>query len=148
MAIQIDHELKINAPASVVWDVITDTARYGEWNPFVEECHCELRPGGPINMKVRLGKATQKANEVIDEVHEGRGFSYRMKPPPLGALRSYRTHDIEPTGDNSCIYRSHFELDGWLSPLVGMLMKSKLQEGFDGMSHAIKDRAEELAKAS
>lgn len=146
MAIQIDHELRINAPASTVWEVITDTAVYGEWNPFVEECQCELRPGGPINMKVRLGSGLQKANEVIDEVHEGRGFSYRMKPPPLGALRSYRSHDIEPLDDGSCVYRSHFELDGWLSPVVTLIMKSKLQEGFDGMSHAVKDRAEELAE--
>lgn len=147
MSIQIDHKLKIDAPASVVWRVITDTARYGEWNPFVEECQAELRPGGPINMKVRLGNGLQKANEVIDSVDEGRGFSYRMKPPPLGALRSYRSHDIEPEGDNACIYRSHFELDGWLSPLVGLIMESKMRAGFDGMSHAIKDRAEELAKA-
>lgn len=146
MAIQIDHEIKINAPASTVWEVITDTAVYGEWNPFVEECHCELRPGGAINMKVRLGSGLQKANEVIDQVHEGRGFSYRMKPPPLGALRSYRSHDIEPQDGNSCVYRSHFELDGWLSPIVALIMRSKLQDGFDGMSNAIKDRAEELVE--
>lgn len=148
MSIEIDHELEIDAPAAVVWDVITDTARYGEWNPFVLECQTDLRPGGPINMKVRLGNSTQKANEVIDEVHEGRGYSYRMKPLPVGALRSYRTHAIEPVGEKACIYRSHFELHGWLSPLVGAIMASKLQEGFDGMSDAIKDRAEELAKAS
>ncbi len=148
MAIQIDHDFIINAPASVVWDVLTDTASYGQWNPFVLECQAELRPGGPINMKVLLGSSIQKANEVIDTVNEGRGFSYRMKPPPLGALRSYRIHDIEPTGDNACRYTSHFELQGWLSPLVGLLMESKMQQGFDGMSDALKERAEALAKAS
>lgn len=146
MGIQIDHEVTINAPASVVWDVLADAQSYGEWNPFVLKCETELKPGGPINMLVRLGNGTQKANEVIDEVNEGRGFSYRMKPPPLGALASYRTHDIEPRGENQCVYRSHFELGGWLSPLVALLMESKMQAGFDGMSHALKDRAETLAR--
>lgn len=147
MGIEIDHELTINAPASVVWDVLVDNERYGEWNPFVLECDTDLKPGGPINMQVKLGNGTQKANEIIDEVNEGRGFSYRMKPPPLGALASYRSHDIEPKGDNQCVYRSHFELKGWLSPLVVMIMKSKLQTGFDDMSHGLKDRAESLAQA-
>lgn len=147
MAIEINHELTINAPAGIVWEVISDAARYAEWNPFVLECETKLQPGSPINMKVKLGNGIQKANEIIDEVHEGRGFSYRMKPPPLGALCSYRTHDIEPQSDNISVYRSHFELDGWLSPLVSMLMRSKLQAGFDGMSHAIKARAESLAQA-
>lgn len=146
MSMQIDHEFTINAPASVVWDVLTDTASYGDWNPFVLECQAELRPGGPINMKVVLGSSIQNAKEVIDTVNEGRGFSYRMKPPPLGVLRSYRMHDIEPQGDKACVYSSHFELNGWLSPLVAMLMGKKMQAGFDGMSDALKIRAEALAK--
>lgn len=147
MAMQIDHEFTIDAPASVVWDVLTDTANYGDWNPFVLECQAELRPGGPINMKVRLGKGIQKANEVIDSVNEGRGFSYRMKPMPMGALRSYRIHNIEAKDDGSCTYSSHFELEGWLSPLVGALMGAKMQAGFDGMSEALKARAEAIAQS-
>lgn len=146
MAITIDHDLEINAPAEVVWDVITDTASYGDWNPFVLECDATLEPGAAINMKVRLGKGIQKANEVIKDVNPGRGFSYNMKPVPPGALHSYRSHDIEPVDGGRCRYRSHFELNGWLSPLVAALMRSKLQAGFDGMSHGIKARAESLAQ--
>ncbi len=147
MAIVIDHDLEIDAPAKLVWEVITDAARYGEWNPFVLECNTTLEPGSPINMKVKLGKSIQKANEVMDQVNEGRGFSYRMKPPPLGALRSYRTHDIEPLGEDRCRYRSHFELAGWLSPVVSLIMRRHMQTGFDGMAQGIKNRAEELARS-
>lgn len=147
MGITIDHELEIDATAETVWEVIKDVATYPEWNPFVLSCQTSLKPGAPINMKVRLGKSIQKANEIIDEVHPGRGFSYRMKPLPMGALRSYRTHDIEATDLRRCIYRSHFELNGWLSPLVVGLMRSKLQAGFDGMAEALKKRAESLASS-
>ncbi len=147
MGITIDHEIEIDAAAETVWEVISDVATYPEWNPFVLSCQTSLKPGAPINMKVRLGKGTQTANEILDEVTPGRGFSYRMKPPPLGALRSYRSHDIEPTDLRRCVYRSHFELTGWLSPLVAALMGSKLQAGFDGMSKGIKTRAESLARS-
>lgn len=147
MAIIIDHEIEIDAAAETVWEVITDVATYPEWNPFVKVCQTSLKPGEPINMKVMLGNKLQKANEIIKDVTPGRGFSYNMKPLPMGALRSYRTHDIEKVDLRRCIYRSHFELAGWLSPVVGALMGSKLQAGFDGMAAGIKTRAESLARA-
>lgn len=146
MALIIDHEIEIDAAAETVWEVITDVGTYPEWNPFVKVCQTSLKPGEAINMQVKLGNSMQKANEIIDEVHTGRGFSYRMKPLPMGALRSYRTHDIEPKGVQSCVYRSHFELSGWLSPLVIKIMGAKMQAGFDGMAAGIKTRSESLAK--
>ncbi|WP_280314638.1 SRPBCC family protein, partial [Nocardia abscessus] len=44
----------IDAPADLVWQVITDFPRYGEWNPFVPECRSSLVPGEPIDMLVRV----------------------------------------------------------------------------------------------
>ena len=50
----IDKTLEIEAPAATVWQVLTDFAAYGQWNPFVPECRCELKPGGAIEMQVQL----------------------------------------------------------------------------------------------
>ena len=32
---QLHSELDIDAPPEVVWEVLTDLAAYGEWNPFI-----------------------------------------------------------------------------------------------------------------
>jgi hypothetical protein len=39
-------------------------------------------------------------------------------------------------------YRSRFELEGWLAPLVSLLLGRRLAAGFESMSHALQARAE------
>lgn len=144
MAFRIDKTLEINAPAEVVWQVITDLPRYGEWNPFVRECRSTLKPGDVIEMTVQLTAKPQKVVEVMNEFVPGRRFAYHMKPAPLGALHSLRAHNVEPAGPGTSRYRSEFMLDGWLMPLVRGLLGGAMARGFEGMSQGIKRRAEEL----
>lgn len=140
----IDRELEIDAPAGVVWSVISDLSAYGEWNPFVPECRSTLKLGDPIEMHVRLRGALRRQVEWMTGFEEGSGFAYRMRPLPLGALASARHHHIEPVDEHRCRYRSHFELRGWLMPLVRKLMESELEKGFSGMTQGVKRRSEML----
>ena len=144
MAFVYEQTLDIAAPAAVVWEVITDLPRYGDWNPFVSSCESTLRPGDPIDMTVHLMKRPQQQREWMSEYHEGRGFAYRMKPVPGGALSSARWHDITPVDDGHCRYLSHFELRGWLMPVVRGLLGARLRAGFAGMNAGVKERAESL----
>ena len=147
MSFVIDKTLEIDAPAEVVWNVITDLPRYREWNPFVVDAKSTLKPGDPIDMQVKLRDKPQFQSEVITEFNPGKGFAYRMKPMPLGALRSLRSHAVEPLGPGRSRYVSHFEIDGWLQFLVLALFREALQRGFEGMSQGIKARAEQLHTA-
>lgn len=147
MAFVIDHTREIAAPASLVWQALTDFDSYGEWNPFAVSATCDLRPGGAIVMRVALRPPkvmTQK--EYIVAVDEGRGFSYAMKPAPLGLLRSIREQRIVDLGDARSRYTSHFQLDGPLSPVVGALLGAHLRRGFDGNVDGLVRRAQHLAR--
>ncbi|MGJ8671153.1 MAG: SRPBCC family protein [Oceanococcus sp.] len=143
---EINHEIDINAPASSVWAVITDFDSYSQWNPFVVSAKSNLKAGEPIDMKVKLLGPVQRQVEIILDVNEGKGFSYCMKPFPLGALSSQRSHRIIDLGDGRSHYSSHFHLQGWMMPLIRGLMRPALERGFSGMSVAIKERAETLAE--
>jgi hypothetical protein len=79
------------------------------------------------------------------EMEAGKGFAYRMKPFPLGALSSRRSHQLETLADGRTRYRSHMQLSGWLMPLVRTLLGANLQRGFSEMSEAVRSRAEQLA---
>jgi hypothetical protein len=67
-----------------------------------------------------------------------------MKPIPLGALRSKRSHTLTPLAGDRTRYESHFELDGWLAPLVGLLFGRGFKKGFPGMTTAVEREAERL----
>lgn len=146
MSFVIEHNFEVDAPPGLVWEVITDFDRYGEWNPFVRECRSTLKPGDPIHMKVQIGNGTRWQEEIVSEYREGEGFAYRMKPLPLGALSSWRTHRIEAAGAGRSRYYSRFQLDGWLAPVVRALLGGKLETGFTGMSEGVRDRARALAR--
>ncbi len=143
---EIDHVLRVEAPAETVWRVITDFDAYPEWNPFVVGCASTLVPGDPIDMRVALVGPVMRQRETIFEHEPGRRMGYGLAPNFTGALASNRTHEVEALGPASSEYRSHFELSGWLSPLVRGLLGSRLEAGFAAMSEGIRARAESLAK--
>jgi hypothetical protein len=50
----IEQTIEVTATPAVVWEVIVDLPRYGEWNPFVVECRSTLAVGDPIDMRVHV----------------------------------------------------------------------------------------------
>jgi len=145
MAFVVDTTVYIDAPADVVWQVITDFPRYGEWNPFVAECASTLTPGDPIDMVVNLGGPKPKRQREFIRTHTpGREFSYTMKPVPLGALHSLRSHTISEVSPRRTRYESHFEIAGWLRPVVTTALGKQLSRGFEGMTAAVQRQAETL----
>ena len=143
MALLLDDVVEIEAPAARVWEVVSDLAGYREWNPFVVDARSTLVPGEPIFMKVRVFPGiTQPQWEKVFDCDPDRGFSYGLTLP-LGALASRRSHEIVATGDHTTRYVSHFEISGWLSPLVKLFTGRALRAGFSNMTRAVKQRAEE-----
>jgi hypothetical protein len=141
----IDESLDIDAPSELVWEVITDLPRYGEWNPFVIGCKSSLVEGDPIDMRVQIFRQfAQPQREYIKSHVPGEKLCYGLPPQPLSSLTSMRCHEVEPLGEGRCRYRSHFELSGWLAPVVKTLGGGPLGRGFAGMTAAIKQRAEDL----
>lgn len=144
--IEIDETLDVRAPAGLLWEVITDLDRYGEWNPFVVACSSSLTVGDPIDMKVQIFESfVQSQRETIFEHEPGERLSYGLAPMPLGALASHRSHEVTSRDATSSRYRSHFLLEGWLSPVTQALLGSKLDRGFRAMTRALVSRAELLA---
>jgi uncharacterized protein YndB with AHSA1/START domain len=140
---KIEFLREIAAPKELVWQVITDFSAYGEWNPFITACDAELRAGAPISMTVVLGKNVRDQVEFVSQVIPGELFEYRMKPVgPL--LHSYRQHEVIALDEGNTRYRSTFELNGWISGLVGLSLGSALQDGFQGMTDSLVSRAESL----
>ena len=145
MGFVVDLSREIAAPPPVVWEVVTNLAAYPEWNPFVVACRSGLAAGDPIVMQVRLFPwFTQSQTETIFEhVPQGR-LCYGLGSGRTGAIISRRCHEIAPGAEGRTRYRSHFELSGWLGPVVAAMLGSRLEHGFRSMTDALQRRAEQL----
>ena len=67
MGFIIDETVYIDAPAEVVWQVLTDLPSYGEWNPFVSRCESTLVPGVCAGVRARSSIAHRNAASVLPE---------------------------------------------------------------------------------
>ena len=96
-------------------------------------------------MRVRLGPREITQVETVSSVVEHMLFEYRMKPiRPF--LHSCRQHHISSNGMGGTTYRSHFELNGWLSGLTALAVGKHLRYGFESMADGVKQRAEFLVR--
>ncbi len=135
--IKIDNEFTVAASSEEVWNVITQVDKYGDWNSFVSQCETSLVVGEPIKMKVYLFPFPIFQKETILEYQPGVILNYGISLP-LGLLKSYRKHTVKTVNENQSLYRSEFCLDGLLSPLVGLLMESRLKHGFGKMAEEMR----------
>lgn len=145
---KIEHEFEVQAPAELLWQVIVDLPAYPKWNPFVVACRSSLDVGAPIQMRVRVFESlAQPQTEIVLQHQPGRLLSYGLPGNALGVLKSQRSHRVCEIGRGRSRYCSSFELSGWLSPLVGLLLGRKLRRSFGEMSEALVQRAQSLARA-
>jgi hypothetical protein len=96
-------------------------------------------------MRVRvLPFWAQPQREWITAHDPGQRLCYGVRGMPFGSLVSSRCHEVRPSGPESTLYESRFELGGWLAPVVGCLLGRRLTSGFQTMTEAIRRRAEQL----
>lgn len=132
--IQIDNEFSVSATIGEVWEVITQTEKYGDWNSFVSECKTNLVVGEPIVMRVHLFPFPIIQKETIFDYRPNEILNYGVNIP-LNILQSSRKHLVESLENGKVRYRSEFKIEGLLAPLVKLMMFSRLEQGFSRMAN-------------
>ena len=81
-------EIEIPAPPSEVWKILTDAARYSEWNPVIIAVEGEYGPGETLSNTVRetSGKESLMKSKVI-------GWKPEQELNQFGGLRGILTFD-------------------------------------------------------
>lgn len=136
--------VEIAAPDEVVWGVLTDYARYPEWNPFTVRVDTTLEIGSIIDLhlpdpaKPGTTFVNREYIRVVDAPHYLR-YDTGTRDPHMHAVReqwisdlgagrsSYRTTDLF-TGKHAAAAFEH--MGGWV------------KAGFDAVCHTLKARAE------
>ncbi len=130
----------INATPEAIWEILTDVARWAEWNTTVDK----------VEGEVALGKKVT----VYAKVSPGRAFAVKvsvLEPPrkmvwtggmPLGLFKGERTYTLEPKSDGSVAVTTSEVFSGLISPLITRSMPD-MQPSFDEFVVALKKMSEQ-----
>lgn len=139
--------VEIDAPASVVWEILTDLPRYGEWNPFCFEAKSTLEIGAPLEMQLNNytmpGETYPNVEYVCANVPE-RLLSWELPDMPHMPYPARRDQVIEAKGDDRCSYYSTDEFFGPNAQHVMFFCGAWIKRAFDETAAALKARAEAM----
>ena len=95
----IDHAVDIQAPAATVWQVLTDTDRYQDWNPFMPRLSGRLAPGERLTITVRPGKRTMTFRPTVLAFQDGGLIRWRGRLGMPGLFDGEHELRVEPVPD-------------------------------------------------
>jgi uncharacterized protein YndB with AHSA1/START domain len=141
--------VEIDAPASLVWEVLTDIGRYAEWNSFCPRIDSTLELGEPVCMHIRVpgSEGTMLVTETLVAREPRRLLSWEMRPTAQNKDAARRDQYVEPLGESRCAY---FTTDIFLGMNADTIMEQQgpwVKQAFDTMARDLKRRAEALNTA-
>lgn len=138
-------EVEINAPPSAVWEVLTDTARYQEWNPFITSLEGTLVVGGDLSVVVSPPESSDLRFRprvlVCDPEVELRWRGALFWPALFSGEHFF---SLKPLPSGRTRFQHGEDFRGLLLPLLGAQLK-RTAHGFVLMNQALKRRVEDGA---
>ena len=139
-------KVEINAPASVVWEVLADLENYRLWNRFCPDIRCGLKLNDLVEMKTRhpLTGEVWPVNEYLVAFEPEQLLSWEQRPVPENKDAARRDQYIEAIDANRCTY---FTTDQFLGINADTIMAEHgawVKKAFDQVARDLKKRAEAL----
>jgi hypothetical protein len=140
----VSSEIEIAAPATRVWDVITNKEDYPQWNPFIRAMTGTLQVGQRLEVRIQPpgGKAMTFRPTVRSLVPE-RELTWLGHLVIPGIFDGEHRFFIQPLGEDAVRFRQEEIFRGVLVPLSKSLL-ARTVRGFDEMNRALKERAESV----
>ena len=140
---EITDTIEINARPDQVWSVLTDTASFPSWNPFIRKLEGELTVGAKLRVVIRPPGRRQSTFRptvlIVAPTRELRWLGRLLIPGLFDGEHSLR---LEPTPNGGTRFTQAEKFSGVLvAPFKGML--DSTATGFRQMNEALKARAED-----
>lgn len=143
---QTVSSIDIDAPPSVVWNVLLDSSRYGEWNPLMRLVHGRLEKGSFIVAKIDADGIPFVFDARVNRCEPNRvlswiGPSAKFVHPVVSGEHSFELVDLG-NGRTRFIHAERF--DGMLMQIEALWkpIEKKLAVLYPRFDRALKARAE------
>ena len=140
----VEHRTGVQAPAEILWEVISDFETWSVWNPIHPRIEAALRIGTPVSVDLVVDSQPAKTIEAVvqdwvpyEQLH---WRSTRMR----GLITTIRYLEIERMSDVGSTFSNGELFMGPLVRLVSRDERRRLRAAYTRMGEAVKARAEAL----
>ena len=139
---KLTTEIMIEAPTTIVWEILTDLNSYKDWNPFIISSEGEVAEGSRLRNQMRPpGGKTITFKPTVTAVEADSYFEWLGRLGIPGLFDGRHQFKLEAVGDGTRFIQSE-EFTGILVPLFAKMLNNKTRPGFEAMNREIKKRAE------
>ena len=147
----IESEIVLPAPVEQCWAVLTDFARYPEWNPYATRVEGEFRAGEKLSFTIVDGnfEAPLDLESTLETIVPNEHFNW------VGTLLMRGVHDtrhgfrLRDEGDGTTHLLHYEEFRGFLARILPdrAVRVGKTRESFDRMNEALRRRLSKPVEA-
>ncbi len=142
MTYEIKRSIEIRATPADVWRELTDTASYGDWNPFIHRLRGDLRRGERLEVEIQPpGGRSMVFKPTVVEVEPRRclrWLGHLLVPGLFDGEHSFRIEPLAP--DRVRLIQAESFTGLLVRPFRRTLEKTA--RGFEEMNTALKERIE------
>jgi len=144
---EISHTIQIDASPEAVWAVLTDSASFPAWNPFIRRLDGELRVGARLSVTVQPpGRRSSSFRPTVLAADRARELRWLGRVLIPGIFDGEHRLVLEPTASGGTRFTQAERFAGILVRLVGGTLDST-DVGFQRMNEALKARVEDDSRA-
>jgi hypothetical protein len=129
----------INASPEKIWAILTDAAKYPEWDPVAERIEGRIALGEKVTAYTKLSPGRGFSAKVT-EFEPGRKMTW-SGGMPLGLFTGIRTFTLVPQADGTVEFTLRETFSGPMLALIGGSIPD-MTEPFKGFVAGLKQRAE------
>ena len=142
--LRIEHRIGVQAPAEVIWEVISDLRSWEKWCALYPKAAGEIRIGSVLDITLALpGQAPQQIKPTVLEWVPNEQLHWRLSMMG-GLIRTTRFFEIESLAEESCIVSNGELFAGLMGPSAAKRIGRSVYRAFAQMDEDLKARAELL----
>lgn len=140
---EIEASADVAAAPERVWATLVDLDGYGAWNPFTPAVRSTLAVGDPVHLDVVLGPGRRtRSTNTVEVVDAPQRIVWSSTLGHRWLLVTRRTQTVEALPDGRSRYRTHEVFVGPLAPLVRLVSRRAVADGFAAVADALRRHVE------
>lgn len=140
----VEHRLGVQAPAEIVWEVVSEFETWHQWNPLYRKAEGQLKIGTALTLEQHLpGEPARVIQPIVQDWVPYEQLHWRSSRMG-GFVKTVRYLEIENMGETNATFSNGELLMGMLLRFVSRDERRRMKAAFTEMGEAVRDRAEAL----